>query len=396
MSAVFLDPEFTYAAKDISREAMEKAVEQAAQKAVENVVKETAEKTVEKAAEKAAEKTIEKVAEKAVAEATEKAAASAAAASELLAQRPDAWWRPTKVYFLVFVVDIDNIDDANQNFTANVYLRMRWKDERLANPDGATRQISLEEVWNPRILLANRQGLVSKSLPDVVQVSPDGMVIYHQRYTGLLSQPLDLSEFPLDRHTFNIHFVAAGYSADELEFIPDTLRGNNILGGSMAEKLSLPDWKILRHEALPLPYRPINQINTAGFAFRFVAERYFSYYVWQIVFPLGVVVLMSCSSFWFERTEIGIRITIGTSSVLTIMAYRFVLASLIPRLPYMTRMDFFTVGCTLLVFLVLVTVVLIEFLTGRKQEAAAQRIDTAARIFFPASFIVFLALFLAG
>lgn len=42
---------------------------------------------------------------------------------------------------------------------------------------------------------------------------------------------------------------------------------------------------------------------------------------------------------------------VATASVLTLIAQRFVLASLLPRLPYMTRLDFFTVGSTILVLL---------------------------------------------
>ena len=174
---------------------------------VERIVEQPTNDVADKAAETATEKVAEKLAEKAAEHASEIATEKA----ELTAQRPDAWWRPTRVHFVVFVVDIDSIDDANQNFEANVYIRLRWTDERLANPGGATRQMPLSEVWNPRVLLANRQGLVSKSLPEVVQVAPDGTVIYHQRYTGKMSQPLRLSDFPMDSHTFTIQFVAAGY-----------------------------------------------------------------------------------------------------------------------------------------------------------------------------------------
>ena len=137
--------------------------------------------------EKAVEKAAEKVAEKAAEEATEKA--------ELTARRPDEWRGPTKVHFLVFVLDIDEIDDARQSFAANVYIQLRWKDTRLANPGGSTRQVRLDDIWNPRVLLANQQGRVATALPEIAQVNPDGTVIYRQRYTGNLSQPLDLSQF---------------------------------------------------------------------------------------------------------------------------------------------------------------------------------------------------------
>jgi hypothetical protein len=355
---------------------------------------EASEAVVEEAAEKAAEKAVEKVVEKAAEKAIEKAVEQAAAKEELKAKRPEQWRGPTEVHFLVFVIDIDEINDASQNFTANVYIRLRWKDERLASPEGEERQMLLEKVWNPSVIIANRQGLISRSLPDVVQVFADGTVIYQQRYTGTLSQPLRLSEFPMDRHEFTIQFVAAGYSADELRFLPDVSK-TGIVGGAIAEELSLPDWALVKHEALALPYTPLPSINQAGFAFRFEVERYFIYYLWQIVLPLAVVVVMSWAAFWIRREQVGVRIGVATSSILTLIAHRFVLASLLPRLPYMTRLDYFTVGSTLLVFLALMVVVMTSLLIAKKQsDAIAKKIDAMSRFAFPALFFMLLGWFL--
>jgi len=179
------------------------------QQIMEQAAEKAAEKAVKKAAEKAAEKTTDEVVEKAAERAMEKTAQEEAAKQELKARRPDEWRGATKVHFNIFVLDIDAIDDANQGFMANVYIKLRWKDRRLANPQGSTRQAHLEEVWNPQLILANRQGLVSRSLPEIVQVDPDGTVTYRQRYSGMLSQPLQLANFPMDKHFFTIHFASA-------------------------------------------------------------------------------------------------------------------------------------------------------------------------------------------
>ncbi len=338
----------------------------------------------EETAERAAEKAVEKAAEKEEEEEAEKA--------ELTARRPGEWRGPTKIHFLIFVLDIDEIDDANQNFMANVYLQLRWQDERLVNPGGTTRQIPMEDIWNPRILISNRQGLVSRSLPEAAQVNSDGTVFYRQRYSGRLSQPLTLKDFPIDRHTFSIHFVAAGYPADELDFIPDEM--GTFTGGAMAKELSLPDWEILKYKALNLPYKPIEGIDNAGCAFRFEAKRYSIYYLWQVVLPLAIVVFMSWTAFWVGPEHVGVRIGIATSSVLTLIANRFLLASLLPRLPYMTRLDYFTVGSTILVFLALVTVIMTAFLVGKQKKEGTQKIDMTARLIFPAVYLAFFSWFI--
>ena len=386
------------AAEKAVEKATEKTIEKAAEKAAEKAMEKATEKTVEKAVEKAAEKAVEKAVQKATEKTMEKAAAKAAKVeteqAELTAKRPDEIKGPTTVHFMVFILDIDEIDDASQNFTANVYLRLRWKDARLANPEGAIRQIPMEQVWNPRVLLANQQGLVARALPEVAQVHPDGTVIYHQRYTGKLSQPLKLAEFPRDMHDFMVQFVGTGYQATDLTFEPDVLR--NVRGGSMADTLSLADWKILTYETVVAPYAPIEEINAAAFAFQFTAKRYVGYYLWQVVLPLAVVVIMSWAAFWVGREHIGVRIAVATSSILTLIAHRFVLASLLPRLPYMTRLDYFTVGSMLLVLMALITVIVTGFLAAHRHDRHAQSIDLWARGTFPAAFFLLLIWFILG
>jgi hypothetical protein len=335
--------------------------------------------------EKTAGKIVETVVEKTPGEAEQ---------MELKTTRPDEFKGPTTVHFMVFFLDISDINAADQKFTANVFLRLRWKDTRLANPEGSVRQIPLEEVWNPRILLVNQQVRLSRALPEIVQVHPDGTVLYHQRYTGEFSQRLMLVDFPRDTHSFIVQFVAAGYHADKLTFEPDLVK--SVRGGAMAKELSLPDWKILQYETRSDPYKPIEGINAAAFAFRFVAQRYVAYYLWQVVLPLVVVVIMSWAAFWVGREHVGVRIAVATSSILTLIAHRFVLASLLPRLPYMTRMDYFTVGSTLLVLLALIAVIVTGFLFAHRHESHARSLDHWARGAFPAAFLLLIGWFMVG
>ena len=314
----------------------------------------------------------------------------------LKSRRPDQGKGTTKVYFMMFVLDIDSINAATQNFAINIFLRLHWKDSRLAHPQGLTRRIPLEEVWNPQIVITNRQGFIAKSLPEVVQVAPDGTVTYRQRYSGMLSQPLKLTDFPMDQHTFTIHFVSAGgHGPDELEFLPGTLQSNQgLVGGSIANELSLSDWELLGNEALVLPYKPIKDLHVAGFAFRFDAKRYTTYWIWQVLLPMVLVVMMSWAAFWVQRDLIGVRIGIATSSILTLIAHRFVLSSQLPRLPYMTRMDYFTIGSTFLVFMALVGVVATSYLAAINRNGTTNQLDLWARGALPVAFLLLLGWFI--
>ena len=314
---------------------------------------------------------------------------------DLKSRRPNQNKGATEVTFLMFVMDIDSINAATQNFSVNIFVRLHWKDSRLAHSRSSARQIPLEKVWNPQIVLANRQGKISKSLPEIVHVESDGTVSYRQRYSGMLSQPLQLKNFPMDKHTFKIHFVSAGgYRPDEVKFLPSEPQSDNgFSGGSIAKKLSLPDWKLLDFDAVELPYQTIKDVEAAGFAFRFEAKRYVTYYIWQILLPMVLVVMMSWAAFWVQRDQIGVRIGIATSSILTLIAHRFVLASKLPKLPYMTRMDYFTVGSTFLVFMVLIGVVSVSYLVETDRNETAKKAELLARIVFPSAFLLLLGWF---
>ena len=45
--------------------------------------------------------------------------------------RPHPGSEPDQVFFLFYILDIDAINAQAQNFAINMFVRLRWKDERL-------------------------------------------------------------------------------------------------------------------------------------------------------------------------------------------------------------------------------------------------------------------------
>ena len=67
----------------------------------------------------------------------------------------------------------------------------------------------------------------------------------------------------------------------------------------------------MKYEIASRPYEPIASLQLPGFAFEFTAQRYFLYYLWQVIIPQVLIVMMSCTVFWIDPTEelIGILMT---------------------------------------------------------------------------------------
>src|SRR5438876_4638126 len=142
------------------------------------------------------------------------------AEAPVLIERPASEAGPTEISVGIWIVDITNIDSAQQSFAAEIALVLRWKDSRLAHTGSGVVRYPLEQVWHPRVGIANETASVIRKLPEWVEVEPDGTLIYRQRYAGAFTQPLRQS-FPFDRQTFRIQLVAVRYRPDELKFVPD-------------------------------------------------------------------------------------------------------------------------------------------------------------------------------
>ncbi len=296
--------------------------------------------------------------------------------------RPAPGKGPTRVTITVYFLDVTEIHSAEQSFTANVYLEARWRDERLAHPGAAPVRKDLEAVWNPRLQIVNRRNLTF-TFPNTVEVGPAGDVSYRQRVWGDFSQPLDLRDFPKDRQTYKIQIVPAGYTRDEVELVPDPEVSYGI-----AKVLSLPDWKVEDWNAGTAPARSVRDsrriLSLAEFSFS--ARRKVGYYLIKIIVPLVLIVAMSWVVFWIDPKEGGIQIGVSMTAVLTLIAYRFAVGADLPKVSYVTRMDQFLLGATVLMFATLVEVIVTSTLARGERLALARRVDRWCRVLFPLLF----------
>src|SRR5215831_12873663 len=305
-----------------------------------------------------------------------------------LIDRPGAGAGPTQVSVGIWIVDITNIDSAQQNFTADLAVVLRWKDARLAHTGTGVLYYTLDQIWTPRVSIANETSSVVRKFPESAEVEPDGTVLYRQRYLGAFTQPLRLRSFPFDRQAFRIQLVAIRYRPDEVMFVPDQNWINKGIkqAAGIAPSITLPDWTIEKWDTKPVTYSLAPGFEYSGYAFEFTASRNVLHYILKVILPLVLIVFMSWVVFWIEPSEPGIQLSISMTSMLTLIAYRFAVDAQLPRLPYTTRLDTFILTSTLLVFFSLIEVLVTTILHNKEQTNLARRIDQYCRVIFPMIF----------
>jgi hypothetical protein len=298
--------------------------------------------------------------------------------------RPGEGQGPTEVSVGAMVVDVSRVDGADQSFTADFYLMSSWRDPRLAGIFETTRRVARDDIWHPRTQILNRRNL-DTTFPANVEVAPDGVVLVRERYFGTFSSPMVLHDFPLDRQRFSIHLVTPGFAPEEV--VLRTAPGFDV---DLAREagFSIADWSFgpISASEQSLTVDPGGRTIT-GYVLSFEGRRHLGHWIGKAFVSVAIIIAMSWVVFWLDAKYVPARVSVSVTSMLTLVAYRFLLGGDLPKLAYLTRMDYFLIGSTLLVLLTLVQVVATTALVDRDRGSRAAAVNRVSRWVFPLAFV---------
>lgn len=306
----------------------------------------------------------------------------------LTGERPDPPGTVTPVTIDIYLVDIDDIDDASQRFRVDMFVRMAWKDSRLASGEhggsGQVRTVPLDEIWTPRGFIVNDRGL-SFQFPRIADVDGLGNVTYRQRVSGPLAADLHFGEFPFDVQRLPIHVVSYKYSPDEVRITSNS----GIVGAGTS--FSAEGWRLRILDPVISEVKIPNQgIVRPRLTFLIEAERDPKYYMLTMVLPMSLIVFMAWTAFWLQPSIINPRLGISTAAIFSLIALGVSIRLGLPAISYLTRADLFVMGCTVLVFLSLgVSVAVIRWASADQMERAL-RLNRSARWIYPVLFGVII------
>lgn len=260
-----------------------------------------------------------------------------------------------------------------------MFGKFRWNDPRLAHDGPGTNKRKLGEIWVPHLIFTSLQDSRTEQ-PKYAEIYPDGDVVYRRYVRAVFSVPINLRDYPFDRQVFRFP-ILADYKLDELVLLPDPQTPSY-----MVEKFTVTDWDI-KNFGTTSGESSLNQYKiTSRFEFYFEAVRRSEYIILTFIIPLVLIVGMSWIVFWIDPKEIRSQFSVSVTTVLTLIAYDISLGSRLPEIPYLTRMDFFIFGSTLIVFASLFEVVVTSHFASTGKVDRGRRIDVKCRWLFPITF----------
>jgi hypothetical protein len=295
--------------------------------------------------------------------------------------------------------DINRIDDVEETFEFTGVLTLVWKDPRLAfRPTAGVDELVFQgdyqfsEVgtgWYPTVVLANPSGSFDVT-GVVMRVQADGTSTLVQTIDATAEIEMDMRKFPFDAHRLEAIFEIVGFDRDEVRF----QSGADSDDSFFETRASLPHWKITRLNIDtrdgPSPYAGGSGVSSA-LVVAIDVERD-SFYIRQLVsFPLAIIVLLSFSVFWMERSSLGDRISVSFIGILTGVSYQLVMGDVLPQISYFTVMHAFLIFS----FLTMCATVMINLWVGALDKHGkfelGDRIDRRCRWMFPLLYFGLLA-----
>ncbi len=161
-------------------------------------------------------------------------------------------------------------------------------------------------------------------------------ITYNAEGEWEIKNKFNLVSFPFDKQKIIISMV-------DLDDFESTVLGafdtNYLLLNHTKENLEIPGWNVT-----DIKFNTGNNFDLNGLVFSEASiivdiERQSFYYIFKIILPIVLILIICWSSVWLNPREVESKLTITIVCLLSLIAYNFVIDNELPKLEYLTIMD---------------------------------------------------------
>ncbi len=304
---------------------------------------------------------------------------------------------PTRVAIGMHVVQMRAVDARTESFYADLYLWMRFP---AGTEERAQEIIEKLEPVNGKF--------ESKEVVDDKTVGDERYVCY--RVTGTFFFVPDLKNYPFDTQLLPITVENSTLEMEQMIFVDDTISyeksGTPQLRWGLSPSLSIPDYTLKQVERAIFESKyPTNfgdpERNPLGthysrFSLKVSFVREYWSYAFKILIPLLIILMMAYLVFFLPPAQLDTAASIAMTALLSCMAYNVAVSQNMPEIGYLVLSDKFFIATYVLLFLTLAQTFMSFILDSNGKQAAALRLDVAARWLFPVLVGAIFAGFMAG
>ena len=288
----------------------------------------------------------------------------------------------------ITIIDFATIDPQQEAFVMAGYLDLSWVDPTLALGDNRggrdRRRFRKGDIWSPELEFVNAAEQVASEREGDLYVDRGGRVVQRVRFSHKFRSRLYLKRFPFDRQRLRIVVAPFDLFARDIDLVAD-----RDAAGKRPEA-SAPDWQIdgmTAHVVVPPGGDPADQ----AFVFEVDVVRRSLFYFWRVFLPLAMLAAASWSVFWVDEDAAPAKFGTAVTVLVSLVAFSYTIDFSLPKVPYLTFADTFSLTVFAYVLAVIFAVTAIHFTHRTRGREAGERLQRIARRAFPASFVAVIA-----
>uniref|UniRef100_A0A5F8G9C2 Gamma-aminobutyric acid receptor subunit pi n=1 Tax=Monodelphis domestica TaxID=13616 RepID=A0A5F8G9C2_MONDO len=226
--------------------------------------------------------------------------------------RPNFGGKPVVIALTLDIASISSISESNMDYTATIYLRQRWSDQRLVFDGNKSFTLDarlVEFLWVPDTYIVESKTSFLHEVTvgnRLIRLFSNGTVLYALRITTTVACNMDLSKYPMDTQTCKLQLESWGYDGNDVEFM--WLRGNDSVRG--LENLRLAQYTVQRYFTLVTKSQQETG-NYTRLVLQFELRRNVLYFILETYVPSTFLVILSWVSFWISLDSVPARTCIG-------------------------------------------------------------------------------------
>jgi len=289
--------------------------------------------------------------------------------------------RPVHVSVGVYIRNLSAIDERSESVSVVADLNARWRDARLAHA-GDLKLVDPASIWTPEFAIANAK-TPRQVAQRLARVAADGTVDYAERFAADLSISLALKRFPFDSQRLDLAVQSFADDAGTVVLGP----GGALAGRTTDAYAPLSEWSFGRLTS----YVALDRSGSRGRDYsRYVLsvhlKRHPGFYIWKVFVPLLLFAILAWSALLIDFAEFQAAIGVAITSLLSAVAYSFVINGDLPKVSYVTLTDGFLFLCYLVVFATILALVGLHVIHARGDRARADTYRRASLAIMPLAF----------
>lgn len=260
-------------------------------------------------------------------------------------------------------IDMENIVEESNDFSRDDYF-----------------------IWfYPEVLYSSEDQEVIDGIKDIdeIKFEEESKIAFQWEGNSILYSDFNFKAFPFDSQILKLDIVnmRGDYPMDMMELYKTF---SNI---DLTKYSGIPDWTIIDKDLKGSYYfSDYYQSYMPKYTIEFRIERNYFYYIYKILIPIFIILVMAWSALWIRPSELESRLTVTIVCLLSLIAYNYIYDKDLPKLDYLTLLDY-TILLSYLFAAIPTILSVISYNSYKKTGADIVSINESAKIYIPSIFI---------